>query len=81
MLKLVNHTLLLLVLSFQLGHLSLQLQEGLAAAHLATLGLARLLFALIMVATCLLLGFQMHIADLLDLGQAQVEKLSLLAAE
>ena len=70
MLEIVNHALLLLVLCFQLRYLTLQLQVSLTAARLATLSLPCLLFAIIMVTTCLLLGFQMHVANLLDLGQA-----------
>ena len=70
MFELVNHALLLLVLCFQLRYLTLQLQVSLTAARLATLSLTCLLFTFIMVTTSLLLGFQMHVADLLNLGQA-----------
>lgn len=70
MFELVNHALLLLVLCFQLRYLTLQLQVSLTAARLATLSLTSLLFTFIMVTTSLLLGFQMHVADLLNLGQA-----------
>lgn len=68
MFELVNHALLLLVLCFQLRYLTLQLQVSLTAARLATLSLTSLLFTFIMVTTSLLLGFQMHVADLLNLG-------------
>ena len=66
-LQLADRLRLLLLLSLKLGNLALEFKVGLALA------IWRLLEAVIVVLADQLLGFEIHVADVLDLGQAEVK--------